>query len=46
MFTQAKWKLNLEAFIVDYGNRKIYLSELRSKIKVIGNIFDNKDLLD
>ncbi len=34
------------AFIVDYGNRKIYLSELRSKIKVIGNIFDNKDLLD
>lgn len=46
-FCNAEIKFNKGSFVVSYygSNHNIYLSDLYYKIEVIGNIFDNKELL-
>lgn len=46
-FCNAEITFNKGSFVVSYykRDRNIYLSDLCDKIEVIGNIFDNKDLL-
>lgn len=47
-FDNAPVAFHNGAFTVDYyqGGHKIYLQDLYDKIEVIGNIHDNKDLLE
>lgn len=47
-FCNAEIIFNKGSFVVSYykRDRNIYLSDLYDKIEVIGNIFDNKDLLN
>lgn len=47
-FDNAPVAFHNGAFTVDYyrGRHKIYLQDLYDKIEVIGNIHDNKDLLE
>lgn len=47
-FDNAPVAFHNGAFTVDYyqGSHKIYLQDLYDKIEVIGNIHDNKDLLE
>lgn len=47
VFCNAEIKFNKGSFVVGYygGNHNIYLSDLYDKVEVIGNIFDNKELL-
>ena len=47
-FCNAEIKFNKGSFVVSYygGNHNIYLSDLYDKIEVIGNIHDNKELLE
>lgn len=47
-FCNAEIKFNKGSFVVSYYKREhnIYLSDLYERIEVIGNIFDNKDLLE
>lgn len=47
VFCNAEIKFNKGSFVVSYYKREhnIYLSDLYKRIEVIGNIFDNKELL-
>lgn len=47
-FCNAKIRFNKGSFVVSYYKREhnIYLSDLYKRIEVIGNIFDNKELLE
>lgn len=47
-FCNAEITFNVGAFVVSYYKREhnIYLSDLYDNIEVIGNIFDNMDLLE
>ncbi len=47
VFCNAEIKFNKGSFVVGYygSNHNIYLSDLYDKVEVIGNIFDNKELL-
>lgn len=47
-FCNAEIKFNKGSFVVSYygSNHNIYLSDLYDKIEVIGNIHDNKELLE
>lgn len=47
-FVNAVITFNNGSWVVDYGNRdkKVYLCELCDKIEVIGNLIDNKELLE
>lgn len=47
-FINAEIKFNQGSFVVSYykGEHNIYLSDLCNKVEVIGNIYDNKDLLE
>lgn len=46
-FCNAEIRFNKGSFVVGYygSNHNIYLSDLYDKVEVIGNIFDNKELL-
>lgn len=46
-FCNAEIRFNKGSFVVSYygSNHNIYLSDLYDKIEVIGNIYDNKELL-
>lgn len=46
-FCNAEIRFNKGSFVVSYyrSNHNIYLSDLYDKVEVIGNIFDNKELL-
>lgn len=46
-FCNAEIRFNKGSFVVSYYKREhnIYLSDLYDKVEVIGNIFDNKELL-
>lgn len=48
VFCNAEIKFNKGSFVVGYygSNHNIYLSDLYDKVEVIGNIFDNKELLE
>lgn len=47
-FCNAEIRFNKGSFVVSYYKREhnIYLSDLYKRIEVIGNIFDNKELLE
>nr|DAG34366.1 MAG TPA: YopX protein [Caudoviricetes sp.] len=47
-FCKAEIRFNKGSFVVSYYGREhnIYIQDLHDKIKVIGNIYDNKDLLE
>lgn len=47
-FCNAEIKFNKGSFVVSYyrGDHNIYLSDLNDKIKVLGNKFDNPELLE
>lgn len=47
-FLNAEIRFNKGSFVVSYYKREhnIYLSDLYKSIEVIGNIFDNKELLE
>ena len=47
-FCNAEIRFNKGSFVVSYYKRErnIYLSELFNKIKVVGNIHDNAELLN
>lgn len=47
-FCNAEIRFNKGSFVVSYYKRdhNIYISDLHDKIEVIGNIFDNKELLE
>lgn len=47
-FLNAEIRFNKGSFVVSYYKREhnIYLSDLYKRIEVIGNIFDNKELLE
>lgn len=47
-FCNAVIKFNNGAFVVSYynGTHNIYLQDLHNKIEIIGNIYDNSELLD
>ena len=48
VFCNAEIRFNKGSFVVSYYKREnnIYLSDLYKRIEVIGNIFDNKELLE
>lgn len=47
-FCNAEIRFNKGSFVVSYyrGDHNIYLSDLNDKIRVIGNKFDNPELLE
>lgn len=47
-FCNAEIKFNKGSFVVSYYGSEcnIYISDLHDKIEIIGNIYDNKDLLE
>ena len=47
-FCNAEIRFNKGAFVVSYykGEHNIYIQDLCDKIEVVGNIYDNKDLLE
>ena len=47
-FCNAEIRFNKGSFVVSYYKREhnIYLSDLYKRIEIIGNIFDNKELLE
>ena len=46
-FDNAYIEFNNGAFVVNYyGSHRIYLQDLYDKIEIIGNIYDNKELME